>query len=122
MAHAMHPTEGPETFHLITARNIRSVLSLQGIHAKDVAAAIGMSEAMFSQRMSGSSRWLAREIKALATELHVSTDVLLAEDEQAFKRSLSASGYKADSPTLDIITARDPFQQVLRFAEPLVAV
>lgn len=123
MAHAMRPAEGADAFHQVTARNIRAVLSLRGIHAKDVAPTIGMSEPTFSQRMSGTHRWLASEIKALATALHVSTDVLLAEDEQAFKRALSASGYRTDGPTLSVITgASVPGQQAFRFAPPLALV
>lgn len=96
VAHVLDHAE--DAFAQQTARNIRTVLQMKGIFAKDIASKIGLDSTIFSQRVSGKSRWLAREIRQLATELEVPTDVLLAEDERSFRTALAKTLlYKCES-------------------------
>lgn len=90
LAHVTPPTE-PDSFVQAVARNIRALLALRGLKAQDLAEAIGMKDAKFSQRMGGHSRWLAEDIHRIARAFGVDADVILAADEREFRDALSRS-------------------------------
>lgn len=77
------------------ATNIRTVLQLRRMTAGQAAERIGLTRQVFSQRMTGSSRWLAVDIDRLARALDVAPGVILAHDETEFRKQL-ASGYNHD--------------------------
>lgn len=56
---------------------IKSQMALADLRQKDVAKKLGISEAAFSQKLSGSIRFSAQEISLLAVILSSSSDYLL---------------------------------------------
>ena len=56
---------------------IRGAIASRGRTQKDVAAILGISEASFSNKLSGHIRFSAIEIKQMADYLQVSSDSLL---------------------------------------------
>lgn len=114
-------TAAVDSFTDQTKRNITSVLRMRGMLAKDAAKQMGMSEATFSQRLNGGSRWLAVEIQGLADILEVDPGVLLAQDEQTFRRRLSTSARLSHARLVGLPSTRDGRSSTRRNS-PLLAV
>lgn len=70
-------------------RNLRTLLGMREITAKALGEAVGLSEAQFSQRMSGSTPWKAHELDRIARRLLVTPTVVYAPTADDFTEALS---------------------------------
>lgn len=84
----VHDFPEPDRFVANVARNIRSLLAMRGIPAKELAGRIGMTDTTLSQRMGGHNRWLAIELHRIAQVFDVDTDVVFADTEEEFLEAL----------------------------------
>ena len=74
---------------------IRSLATLRGCTAKDVAAHLGLSQGQLSKRMSGEVPFKAQELRAIGVYLEVPPGLFYLSVDEVFAR-LSASAYKRD--------------------------
>lgn len=106
----------PERFAQVVARNIKSLLAMRDVHAKELAQAIGASETQLSQRMGGHSRWLAIDLHRIAAVLDCTVDALIAPDANEFVEALSRSRCFPGSALVTDLPVVHPGQGTLALA------
>jgi transcriptional regulator with XRE-family HTH domain len=93
---------------------VRRERQKQGLSLRELARRVGVSASMLSQVETGRTRPSVSTIYAIATELGLSIDALLSDEEAAMANAAVAAGGRVRRGTAGASLTADPASQLIR--------